>query len=143
MLEAALDFLTQLYQCSVPRKPGSTYTLGDLLPSVGTKLRDALKVEVRTGVDAAGVPLYESVQLAPHLNELTRIAQVRNVFGCHFNELSFELLDSDALAFGRQVLELVSTLTDIEEGWPRSDKSGSYWATRGETRRLHPLKKPG
>lgn len=143
MLEAALDFLTQLYQCAVPRRPGGAYTLGDLLPAVDKKLREALKVEVRTGEDAAGVPVFETKQLAPHLNELHRSAQVRNVFGCHFNALSFELLDMDAIAFGQQVLELVCALTDYEEGWPRNDKSGSYWATKGETRRLHPLKKPG
>lgn len=142
MLEAALDFLTQLYQCAVPRRPGGAYTLGDLLPSVDKKLRDALKVEVRTGEGATGVAVYETKRLAPHLNELHRIAQVRNVFGCHFNALSFELLDTDAIAFGQQVLELVCALTDHEEGWPRSDKSGSYWATKGETRRLHPLRKP-
>jgi len=57
--------------------------------------------------------------------------------------LSFEFLDSDAVAFGQQVLLLMDTLTDADAGWPRNAKSGSYWATAGETRRLHPLKQPG
>lgn len=142
ILEAALDFLTQLYECAVPRRPGGLYTLGDLLPAVDKKLRLALAVEVLTGTDASGAPVYSTVQLAPYIEELTRIAQARNVFGCHFNELSFDLLDADALAFGQQVLDLMSTLTDSDTGWPRNGKSGSYWATTGETRRLHPLKKP-
>ncbi|OGT34887.1 MAG: hypothetical protein A2W28_01125 [Gammaproteobacteria bacterium RBG_16_51_14] len=142
ILEAALDFLTQLYECSIPRRAGGLYTLGDLLPALDKKLRTSLKVDVLNGADTSGTPVYNTVPLAPYMDELTRIAQARNVFGCHFNELSFDLLDADGLVFGQQVLELMSTLTDGDAGWPRNSKSGSYWATTGETRRLHPLKKP-
>lgn len=142
ILEAALDFLTQLYECSIPRRAGGLYTLGDLLPALDKKLRTSLKVELLNGKDASGAPVYNTIYLAPYMDELTRIAQARNVFGCHFNELSFDLLDADGLVFGQQVLELMSTLTDGDAGWPRNSKSGSYWATTGETRRLHPLKKP-
>lgn len=142
ILEAALDFLTLLYECPVPRKTDGRYTLGDLLPSVDKKLRQALKVEALTGKDASGVPTYQATDLAPILEEIARIAQARNVFGCHFTALSFDLLDSDALGFGQQVLALMDLLTDAEAGWPRNSKSGSYWATSGETRRLHPLQKP-
>lgn len=141
ILEAALDFLTQLYECSVPRRPNALYTLGDLLPSVDKKLRNALQVEVLV-TDGAGVSSYQTTSLTPILDELIRIAQARNVFGCHFNTLSFDLLDSDALGFGQKVLELIDSLSCQEAGWPRNDKSGKYWATSGETRRLHPLKQP-
>jgi energy-coupling factor transporter ATP-binding protein EcfA2 len=143
ILEAALDFLTQLYECRVPRRPNGLYTLGDLLPSVDKKLRQALRVEKLTGKDADGVAVYEARSLTPILDELIRIAQARNIFGCHFNTLSFELMDSDALGFGQQVLLLMDTMTDADTGWPRNSKSGSYWATAGETRRLHPLQQPG
>lgn len=143
ILEAALDFLTQLYECRVPRRPNGLYTLGDLLPSVDKKLRQALRVDMLTGKDAQGVAVYEARSLTPILDELIRIAQARNIFGCHFNTLSFELMDSDALGFGQQVLLLMDTLTDADAGWPRNSKSGSYWATAGETRRLHPLQQPG
>ena len=139
ILEAALDFLTQLYECSVPRRPGGPYTLGDLLPSIAKKLRNALQVEVLAR-DAAGALSYQTKSLTPILDELIRIAQARNVFGCHFNALSFELLDSDAIGFGQKVLELIETLADPDAGWPRNSKSGKYWANSGETRRLHPLK---
>ena len=142
ILEAALDFLTLLYECSVPRKTDGRYTLGDLLPSVDKKLRQALKVDALTGKDANGAPTYQTTNLAPILDEITRIAQARNVLGCHFTALSFDLLDSDALGFGQQVLALMGLLTDTEAGWPRNSKSGSYWSTTGETRRLHPLQTP-
>ena len=142
ILEASLDFLTQLYECAVPRRPGGLYTLGDLLPCINKKLRQALQVEVMTGKDAAGIASYQTKSLTPILDELIRIAQARNVFGCHFNELSFDLLDADALGFGQKVLELIETLADPEAGWPRNSKSGKFWANSGETRRLHPLQQP-
>jgi energy-coupling factor transporter ATP-binding protein EcfA2 len=141
ILEAALDFLTQLYECSVPRRSGGLYTLGDLLPAIAKKLRNALQVEVLVK-DAAGASSYQTRSLTPVLDELIRIAQARNVFGCHFNALSFELLDSDALGFGQKVLELIEAIADPDAGWPRSSKSGKYWANLGETRRLHPLQQP-
>jgi hypothetical protein len=141
ILEAALDFLTQLYECSCPRRQGGLYTLGDLLPCINKKLRQSLLVEVMTK-DAAGATAYKAVSLTSIIEELHRIAQVRNVFGCHFNEFSFELLDSDAIGFGQNVLALIQTLADPEAGWPRSDKSGKYWANSGETRRLYPLQQP-
>lgn len=141
ILEAALDFLTLLYECHVPRRADALYTLGDLLPAIDKKLRAALKVEHKQEA-LDGTVTYIDKQLAPHLDELTRIAQARNVFGAHFNALSFELLDSDAIGFGTEVLALMDCLIDHEAGWPRNSKSGSYWATAGDTRRLHPLKKP-
>lgn len=142
ILEAVLDFLTQLYECSVPRRAGGHYVLNELLQAIDSKLRRALRVE-HPCVDAAGAVSYQARMLEPHLVELARIAQVRNVTGCHFNDLSFDLLDSDAIAFGTEVLALAEALVDPDAGWPRNGKSGSYWATAADTRRLHPLKRPG
>jgi len=139
ILEAVLDFITQHYECVVPRRAGGVFTLGDLLPAINIKLRQALIVEV---LDTTGTPSYKSVSLAPMLEELTRIAQVRNVFGAHFNEISFDLLESDAIGFGQTVVDLFETLVDEVAGWPKNGKSGSYWATAGETRRLHPYVRP-
>lgn len=142
ILEAALDFLTLLYECHAPRRSSGLYTLGELLPAVDKKLRVALRVEHKQKQPDGSVTYIEK-KLAPHLDELTRIMQARNAFGCHFNALSFDLLDADAIAFGTEVLALMDALIDQEAGWPRNQKSGSYWATAGETRRLHPLQKPG
>lgn len=141
ILEAILDFLTQHYECSVPRRAGGNYTLGDLLPAIGSKLLKALRVE-HLQQDPSGTAVYVDRMLEPHLSEINRLAQIRNVMGCHFNQLSFDLLDSDAISFGTEVLALADALIDHEVGWPKNGKSGSYWATTGETRRLHPYKKP-
>jgi hypothetical protein len=141
ILEAALNFLTLLYECAVPRKPEDRFTVGDLLPAINKKLRQALSVDVLSGADEDGKPIYKNISLAPILDELTRISEARNVFGCHFKVISFELLENDALLFGQQVLDLMNTLVDPDAGWPKNDKSGLYWATSGETRRLRPLKR--
>ncbi|MEO0770880.1 MAG: hypothetical protein AAFY72_15910 [Cyanobacteria bacterium J06649_4] len=143
ILEAILDFLTRLYECKVPRRPDERYTLGDLLPALDKKLKKALRVEFIDGKDNEGNPVYVSKDLQALVNEIDRIAQARNVFGAHFSTLSFDLLEDEALAFGTAVMELADSLIDPDNGWPRSGKSGSYWATSGETRRLHPLRRPG
>lgn len=142
ILEAALDFLTQLYECKTSRRRGGLYTLGDLLKAIDSKLRKALQVEVLVK-DEAGARAYEIKSLAGPLDELIRIAQARNVFGCHFSVISFDLLESDAIGFGQKVLELIEILVDPDAGWPGKSKSGKYWANSGETRRLHPLQQPG
>jgi recombinational DNA repair ATPase RecF len=142
ILEAALDYLTQKYECAVPRRHGAAYTLGDLLPAVSGKLRDALKVEIRDGITDPAAPPTKTVALKPILDELARIAQARNAFGAHFKAISFEMLDTDAVAFAKQVEQLVDALTHPAHGWPSNDKSGSYWRNSADSRRLHPLKKP-
>ena len=67
---------------------------------------------------------------------------LRNIFGAHYNDLANVLPPQDAIAIAQAVSELMTALVCDDHGWPKSDKSGSYWATQGETRRLHPLKKP-
>jgi energy-coupling factor transporter ATP-binding protein EcfA2 len=142
VLEALLDFLTQKYETMAPRRAGGRLTLGDLLPGIKKGLRAALRVDVLVGKDEDGNAKYEQHQLGARLDELSRIAQTRNVFGAHFNEISFDLLDADAIRFGTLVYELATIVTDEENGWPSSPRSGSYWATATDTRRLHPLKEP-
>lgn len=140
ILEALLDFLTELYECSVPRRRGKP-TLGDLLPSVKGKLRSALAVE-RMEKDTANSIVYARYELQPILVELHNLAQTRNIFGCHFNELAQVLPANDGLRFAKSVLELADLLIDPTCGWPKSDKSGMYWSNAQQTRRLYPLKQP-
>lgn len=139
--EMVLNFLTELYGCRLPRRAEANYTLGELLPAVDRKLRTALRVEHRQQ-DAAGAITYVGKPLGPHLDALERTFTLRNVVGAHFNPAAFGLPDGDALAFAATVLSLADALVCPIEGWPRRKKAGSYWATRGETRRLHPLERP-
>lgn len=141
ILEAILDFLTLKYGCAVPRRPAGTYTLGDLLPAINGKLLAALKVEA---IDHSAGPPPEivAIELKPVLDQLSAIAQARNVMGAHFNQLAFDLYPADGVKFAQLVEQLADALLCPDHGWPGKDKSGSYWSNGGDTRRLHPLKKP-
>jgi hypothetical protein len=142
ILEHALDYLTLRYECRVPRRSGNPYTLGDLLSAIDKKLREALCVEIRDGLKDKGAAATKNIKLKPILDELSRIAQVRNALGAHFKSISFELLDQDAIGFATLVVQLVDALSHPDHGWPTNDSSGSYWRNNGDSRRLHPLKKP-
>jgi len=136
LLEAICEYIARRYECSVPLRKGKL-TLNDLLPNISSKLKAALRVEIKQADGS-----YQSVELGEKLSQLQQIMQIRNVVGCHFNDLSQQLPPQDAKAFASTVLEVGLALICADEGWPGSDKSGSYWATKNETRRLHPLKKP-
>jgi energy-coupling factor transporter ATP-binding protein EcfA2 len=139
ILERILDFLTYLYRCKVPRD--TRLTLGDLLPSVNRELRKSLRIE-RLEKREDGSANYTEHPLGALLDELQKIAQARNIFGAHFSELAQHLPEADALHFAGTVLTLADHIIDLDFGWPRSDKSGSYWSNSKQTRRLHPLKQP-
>lgn len=136
VLEAMCDYLTLHYECAVPRRKGKP-TLGDLLPPIDKKLKPVLQVE-RKQVDGS----YLSVDLGRIFDELQQMPAVRNVFGCHFNDLAMHLPEQDAIKFAQLVHQAAEALCCPDEGWPMTEKAGSYWATRSETRRLHPYRKP-
>jgi hypothetical protein len=142
VLEAALDFLTQLYECKVPRRAGARYTIGDLMSGLGGKLRGALRVEVCSGRDGEGKPIFKGESLTGLIKQLDDMFGARNLLGAHFSELGMHFSDDDATRFGVLVVELMDHLTHPDEGWPNRNKSGSHWATSGDSRRLHPLVRP-
>lgn len=139
ILEALLDFLTLKYACAVPRRAGGAYTLGELLPTVNGKLLAALKVEA---LDPAGGAPAVTTELKPIIDQISDIAQTRNVMGAHFNTLSFDLYPQDGIKFAKLVEQLADALICPDHGWPNKAKTGSYWNNGGDTRRLHPLQKP-
>lgn len=53
VLEAMLDFLTELYKCKLPRMSRNEWTLGDLFPAIGRKLRPRGAVDLRFSKAAA------------------------------------------------------------------------------------------
>lgn len=140
ILEALLDFLTLQYGCAVPRRRTKP-TLGDLLPSINKKLRASLRVEMHEPPVAAGASA-PTVELGTVLNKLDKLSQLRNIMGCHFNDLAFKLPGKDGLEFGRLVLDLADAIVHADHGWPGSNKSGEYWTNSGKSRRLYPLQQP-
>jgi energy-coupling factor transporter ATP-binding protein EcfA2 len=139
ILEAILDFITLQYGCAVPRRPGNAYVLSDLLSAVNGKLLAALKAEIVENTAAGQV--VSPIELKPLLEQLAAIAQTRNVLGAHFSALAFDLYPDDGIRFGRLVEQLSDALVCPEHGRPMKN-TGSFWRNAGDTRRLHPLKKP-
>jgi hypothetical protein len=140
VLEAVLDFLTRTYECAVPRRRTKP-TVGDLLPAINKKLRAALRVEIHDNpLPAGGVA--PTMMLGDAVNKIEKFAQLRNIMGCHFNELAFHLKDATGIEFGKTVLELADGLLHPDHGWPASDKSGEYWSNGSKSRRLFPFKQP-
>ncbi|HEX5703911.1 MAG TPA: AAA family ATPase [Pyrinomonadaceae bacterium] len=139
-LEKILNFLADQYECSVPRRRGKP-ALRDLIQSINKKLRGVLRVELHDGALSSG-SVAPVVHLGPVLEKLEKFANVRNVIGCHFDEISFHLNSADAVEFGEMVLQLAEALLHPDHGWPASDKSGEYWSNSGKSRRLYPLKQP-
>lgn len=140
VLEAVLDFLTKQYECSMPRRL-SKPTLGDLFFGMTNKLRNGLRVEMHTTELAPG-EVAPTILLGETVTRLHQMMQLRNIMGCHYNEIADHIGAADGLEFGRLVLELAEAIVDPVHGWPTSDKSGEYWTNSGKTRRLYPLKQP-
>lgn len=139
VLEAVLDFLTRLYECAVPRKDEDRLTIGDMMSAVSPKLRNAMRVEKLTDKESGR---YEMIPLGDIINKISKLAGARNDYGAHYKEGTFGLGDADAREFGTCVLELADLIIDREYGWPTDRSSGSYHATKKETRRLHPFVRP-
>lgn len=139
ILEAILDFITLQYGCAVPRRLGNAYVLSDLLGAVNGKLLASLRAETIDSV--AANQIIANVELKPIFDELAGIAQARNVLGAHFNSLAFDLYPEDGIRFAKLVESLSDALVCPDHGRPMKD-TGSYWRNGGDTRRLHPLKKP-
>lgn len=139
ILEALMDFITLQYGCAVPRRHGNAYVLSDLLGAVNGKLLTALKTETLN--PNAGGQVVASTELKPILEDIATIAQARNVMGAHFNAMAFDLYPADGIKFAKLVEQLSDALVCPDHGRPMKD-TGSYWRNGGDTRRLHPLKKP-
>lgn len=139
VLEALLDFITLQYGCAVPRRHGNTYVLSDLLGAVNGKLLAALKAET-LDQNTPGQVLV-STELKPIFDDIAEIAQARNVLGAHFNAMAFDLYPAEGIRFAKLVEQLSDALVCPDHGRPMKD-TGSYWRNGGDTRRLHPLKKP-
>lgn len=138
--EAVLEFLTKLYECRMPRRESGRYAIGELLGGIDSKLRSALKVELAD--DSSGVVTFKAVALDNHLATVNEFMNVRNLMGAHFSDLGMHLQEADAIAFGTCAAELFELVVHPEEGWPTSDRSGSYRESSGGSIRLHPLKRP-
>jgi energy-coupling factor transporter ATP-binding protein EcfA2 len=145
-LESMLEFLARVYECRLPLKARSGYTLGELTSCFSKKLLPALTVQCsKTEKDAAGneQQTWVSTPLAPLIDNIKKWADVRNLVGCHFNELGAHCTESDVEELAKATLALGDTLVCADGGdFPSRDNSGSYYETKSKKVRLHPFAEP-
>ena len=146
-LESMLEFLARMYECRLPLKARSGYTLGELTSCFSSKkLLPALTIERATmQKDAAGIDkeVWVSTPLAPLIAQIKQWAEVRNLVGCHFNELGALSIDKDVEELAKATLALGDTMVCADGGdFPSRDDSGKYHETRSKKVRLHPFVEP-
>ena len=141
VLEALLTFLANCYGPRLPYRASGKHTLGELLPNIKGKLRDALRIEIVEMSDAGEV-VKDNIAFKVLLDSIFAQGSIRNEVGAHFNTDAFDVPDAKALAYAEQVLRLAEAMICPDHGWPSSDKSGSHWSNAGGTRRMHPLREP-
>jgi hypothetical protein len=146
-LESMLEFLARMYECRLPLKARSGYTLGELTSCFSSKkLLPALTIERPTiQKDSAGIDkeVWVSTPLAPLIASIKQWAEVRNLVGCHFNELGALSIDKDVEELANATLALGDTMVCPEGGdFPSRDDSGKYHETRSKKVRLHPFVEP-
>jgi energy-coupling factor transporter ATP-binding protein EcfA2 len=145
-LEAVLLFLARIYECRLPFTGRMSYTLGELLNCFSKKLLTALIVDrLKQDTDDTGQlqQTWVSTPLAPILTGIKQWANVRNVVGCHFNELGADCPDKEVEELGKLAVELGEILICADGGdLPSRDDSGSFHETRSKKVRLHPFAEP-
>ena len=123
-VEAALDRLTFLYRCSVPRTRDNAYNLGELLGATAGLFK---KLELtRTGV-ADGAMSDAPVRPAEIVARLKPYAYLRNTIGAHYNPVGFEISDADARTFVALAIELIDALSCPSCGQMPSKTTGTQF----------------
>lgn len=144
ILEQALDFLTGIYHCKMPRHPGAEqrWTLDNYKSGLqgARKLLPILRCD---HLDGEG-NVTSSHEIAPLLEPIFNLLQIRNALGCHYKTLAGEFNElSEATKLGNATLDLVNALYDEYNELPASCKDGVSWANKKPiTRRLYPLITP-
>ena len=135
-LESILDVLTLKYAVKMPRKAAQDYTLGEYLLAFNPNKRDLLRTEHFD----EGNNLIKSTPLRPILDELDRLAWIRNQVGCHFNISGQEASDKDVRFFAEKTAELAEALICPKGGGLPSKlmKDGSCWRSKHGNCKLYP-----
>ena len=136
LFENLLEFISQTYRCQVPHKTETRFTFGELKDAPNKVLKRALKVERKNGEPT-------ETKLAPIYEKLGQALQVRNLVGCHFNQLAGELSDQDIRKMAELALELADALICPYCGsLPGKKKSGSYLECGCGKTHMHPMQQP-
>jgi recombinational DNA repair ATPase RecF len=135
LAESLLDWLTQIYECSLPRRRGGSYTLGDL--SGGVKRLSKQLVIRRPAAENDGE--IEEIRMQPLIDAITEQAWIRNQVGAHFNLSGADAADADVRLFAENVARLASTLACGHCGGLAQKPRGTHFACGCSKTQMLPL----
>lgn len=142
LLEGILDHITLLYGCKIQRKATASYTLGELLGAISSKLRNVLKVTKKVE-DKTGVESTTEIDIKPLLEKLENSAWIRNQVGCHFN-VSSTVADNQITTFVHDTISLANAVVCSQCGEvSRRNIDGISWDCKCSKSKLQPLVIPG
>ncbi|HKQ72919.1 MAG TPA: AAA family ATPase [Blastocatellia bacterium] len=124
LAESLFDWLTQIYECPLPRRRGGNYTLGDLCN--GLK-RLAKQLVIRRPTDADDTSA-EEVSLLSLFNAITELTWIRDQVGAHFSLRGAEVSDADVKMFAQSVAKLATTLACPRCGGLAQKPKGTHFA---------------
>ena len=140
LFEGLLEFISRAYRCKVPHIIEPRFSFGELTNSPNKALKKALKIVKRESDNDSDA---SETRLEPIYRKLDGAINVRNLVGCHFNQLAGELADQDIREMAELALEMADTLICLHcGGLPTSNKSGSYWECHCKKTRMQPLQQP-
>ena len=118
---------------NVPRKPDSSYTLGELISCFRDKFIEKMKIKKPNG---SKIPLSNSMK------ELFNIAgPIRNQAGSHWNESGIDISDQEVMSFLDITIEIGKNFICSEcKGLPIKKKADCWNCSCGKTS-LYPLRK--
>jgi energy-coupling factor transporter ATP-binding protein EcfA2 len=133
LAESLFDWLTQVYECHLPRRRGGNYTLGDL--SSGVK-RLAKQMVIRRHADNGEI---EEISLLPFLNAITELTWIRDQVGAHFSLKGADVADADVRLFAQSVTALAMTLACPHCGGMAQKPKGTHFACGCAKTQMLPL----
>ncbi len=135
LAESLLDWLTQVYECPLPRRRGGNYTLGDLCNGV-KRLAKQLVIRRPAEDDEAKI---EEIALLPLFNAITELTWIRDQVGAHFSLKGAEVADGDVKLFAQSVARLATTLACPRCGGLAQKPKGTHFACGCAKTQMSPL----
>jgi hypothetical protein len=135
LAESLFDWLTQVYECHLPRRRGGNYTLGDLCNGLKRLSKQLVIRRPAAGDDAA----VEEVSLLSFFNAITELTWIRDQVGAHFSLRGADVSDADVKMFARSVARLATTLACPRCGGLAQKPQGTHFACGCAKTQMTPL----
>ncbi len=135
LAESLFDWLTQVYECPLPRRRGGNYTLGDLCNAL-KRLSKHLVIRRPAAGDGAAV---EDVSLLSLFNAITELTWIRDQVGAHFSLRGADVSDADVKMFAQSVARLATTLACPRCGGLAEKPKGTHFACGCAKTQMMPL----